>query len=360
MDGQAAAGLVSFVCNLLIERYGCTFAELLEAAALDREDLRDPDALIPVEAVEDVIRFALMRTGDPALGLRMAEALDLRTQGFWGYALLSSMTFRQRIELHIRFQRLRGPTELSFRVEGERAIMEIAPRGVPSDVLPVAMDCSLAMTFIQQRRALRATPEAQVWVTYPEQPYHRELRAMASGPFVFGAPCVRVEFPARVLDLRLDGDPHLGKLATSRLDAQIERERERAAPTGVLERVRQRVTARLESDASLARIARDLRISARTLQRQLGAIGASFKELLDDVRRQHAIAYLSETERPIEEIAIRLGYDDPANFRRAFRRWTGVSPSLFRARLRTLAEASGPDLEEPEQAAEAAGFERSL
>jgi AraC-like DNA-binding protein len=70
--------------------------------------------------------------------------------------------------------------------------------------------------------------------------------------------------------------------------------------------------------------------SARTLQRRLAERGSSFSRLLQGVRFRNAQRLLQDPQMPLTEIARRLGYTDPANFIRAFKRWTGVGPSEFR------------------------------
>ena len=72
-------------------------------------------------------------------------------------------------------------------------------------------------------------------------------------------------------------------------------------------------------------------MSARTFQRQLKEEGASFSDLLADVRRGETLKRLKERNLTIAAIASDLGYSDQATFTRAFRRWTGVPPSRFRA-----------------------------
>jgi AraC-like DNA-binding protein len=72
-------------------------------------------------------------------------------------------------------------------------------------------------------------------------------------------------------------------------------------------------------------------MSARTFQRQLSKEGASFSDLLADVRRNETLERLKVRNVTIAAIATDLGYTDPATFTRAFRRWTGVPPSRFRA-----------------------------
>jgi AraC-like DNA-binding protein len=77
-------------------------------------------------------------------------------------------------------------------------------------------------------------------------------------------------------------------------------------------------------------VASSIGLSPRTLQRLLGRQGLSFSMLVDDVRLATARHLLDETECRLSEIALRLGYSDAAHFTRAFRRWTGVTPSEHR------------------------------
>ncbi len=69
-------------------------------------------------------------------------------------------------------------------------------------------------------------------------------------------------------------------------------------------------------------------MSDRTLKRQLAAEGTSFSNLVDEVRYRHATSRLSRNpDYTLQEIADELGYSDVANFSRAFKRWSGRSPS---------------------------------
>ena len=64
----------------------------------------------------------------------------------------------------------------------------------------------------------------------------------------------------------------------------------------------------------------------RTIQRKLAQEGTSFKDLVEDVRKNLALEYLRSTVLSVEEIALRLGYSDAPSFSHAFKRWTGSSP----------------------------------
>ena len=77
-------------------------------------------------------------------------------------------------------------------------------------------------------------------------------------------------------------------------------------------------------------VAAQLSVTVRTLQRRLKAGGISYRDLLGECQRRIALEELSRDELTIREVAIGLGYSDPAHFVRAFRRWTGCSPIEYR------------------------------
>jgi AraC-like DNA-binding protein len=80
-------------------------------------------------------------------------------------------------------------------------------------------------------------------------------------------------------------------------------------------------------------VAQALHVSQRTLQRRLQDEGTSFQRLLDDTRRELAEQYLAQPNLTLLEAAYLLGFADPSNFFRAFRRWFGLTPGEYRARL---------------------------
>ncbi|MEW5421229.1 AraC family transcriptional regulator ligand-binding domain-containing protein [Amorphus sp. 3PC139-8] len=88
----------------------------------------------------------------------------------------------------------------------------------------------------------------------------------------------------------------------------------------------------LDGQTDIDGTARMAGTSVRNLQRMLGQRGYTYREVVRAARKARAISLLRETDRPILEIAVLLGYEDHASFSRAFQSWLGCTPSEFRAR----------------------------
>lgn len=113
----------------------------------------------------------------------------------------------------------------------------------------------------------------------------------------------------------------------------------------LVEQVKRRIQMLLGSgDMSAERIAVPMNISPRHLRRKLNLEGTSYEILVDEVRKEGAIRMISQGQLSLTSIAYELGFLDPSSFTRAFRRWTGMSPTAFRATQRGGAsrQSTGP------------------
>ena len=113
----------------------------------------------------------------------------------------------------------------------------------------------------------------------------------------------------------------------------IERRRASAPDRPVTRMVERHVEPLLASGSvRIEDVARDLGFSRQTLYRRLKAEGLTFEQLLDGLRQRLALRFIRDEGLPVKDAAYRLGFSDPAAFSRAFKRWTGSSPSALRGR----------------------------
>jgi AraC-like DNA-binding protein len=109
---------------------------------------------------------------------------------------------------------------------------------------------------------------------------------------------------------------------------------ERLDRADIVAQVRRRTLELLPSgQPTQLEIARGLALSPRTLHRRLAESGTGFAELLDSTRRELAAGYLQRTDYSVAEVAYLVGFAEVSSFNRAFRRWTGRSPSAVRREL---------------------------
>ncbi|MFC5408475.1 helix-turn-helix domain-containing protein [Larkinella bovis] len=88
---------------------------------------------------------------------------------------------------------------------------------------------------------------------------------------------------------------------------------------------------RLDSQqtAQIEEVADEMGLSVRSLQRRLQAENVTFREIVDEARRDIALRLIRTNQHNINEIACVMGYDEPSSFRRAFKKWTGHNPKAY-------------------------------
>lgn len=155
----------------------------------------------------------------------------------------------------------------------------------------------------------------------------RAMEAESGAPVTYAADWCEVSFPAAIAELPIAGGrPAIARVIEERLDRMLEAQ---ACGHDVSARVRSAAVELMRSGGcDVEQLARALRMSRRSLERALAQEGTSAAALVEDERRQLALAWLPELS--VDEVAARLGYSDARAFARAFKRWTGQAPSAAR------------------------------
>ena len=298
-------------------------------AALD-----DPDARIPEKTAEAVWRMAADLTGDAALGIRVAEALPRGALDLVEYAFRSSASLAVGLERLARYSPVMSD-RVAARMEATGDGILILVRDTARTVLhPGRSEFALAVALKLARDATGADLRpTQVCFAHPEPhdtgPHHRFFR----GDIRFNAGANSIMLSAADGARPLVGaDAALAAIVRRRLD-KVLASREATASASLGAQVRRMLVEGLgHATFSPETAAAALHMSRRTLSRRLAAEKTSFRELLDEVRSEFARALLMDRSLSVADVAFFLNYSEPAAFHRSFRRWTGQTPSDYRAR----------------------------
>ncbi len=324
------------------ESQGLQPEQLLAGTQLTLSELEQPGCQVPLPVCATVFTNLQRLAPDPALGLHLGKLLNIRSHGFLGYALLSSRTVGEAADLAVRYFRTRTSLlEIRLFREGEMVVIQLDER-VPLGPLQVLIFDALMSLFIVCGQQLTGRKfNAEMRLAYPEHPHHAELRELLGERLSFDCAFTQVRFPRVGLQVSLGlPDPQLLEMAKAQCEAELQRLHDEG---GLLPEVRRLTKQYLAEQASLERVAEALHLSPRTLRRRLVELGTSFQMILEQLRRGRAVELLLHSTMSVEQIAAELGYLDPSNFGRAFRRWTGQSPRAYRTtRLFSPSQPSAP------------------
>jgi AraC-like DNA-binding protein len=313
-------------------------APLLASSGVAAHTLADPQARTPIAAYTELYNEVVAELGDEGFGLFSAP-LRPGTFEFLCRSIVGAATLGEALGRAARFLALVLP-DLTVRVtvEGDKARIEIEERRL---LQARVSDPRRVFAFEWLLRLLhglacwlagRGLTLDEVRFPYPRPPHAGDYALVYTEKSVFDAPMLRATLDARLLALpvrRSESDlASFLEGAPGKISMLYRRDRDAARA------VREALGRSLEGAPDFDAVARLLNTSPRTLHRRLADEGTSFRAIKESLRRELALQRLEKTRASVAEIATELGYSEPSAFFRAFRGWTGASPSAHRRRAR--------------------------
>lgn len=314
----------------LVRRLGGDPAALMHAVELAPEVLDDPERTLPLAQLARLLDDAAEHLARPDFGLLLSRAQDITVLGATALIARYSPDVAAALEGIARHLPYHTPgASLSWHDSGRadltirydlsleadtprRQIMELS-YAVAWNFLSLIANDAGAGWRVEFRHAAASAPAV--------------YRDYFAGPVRFEQPQDALIIPRRLLAMPINPD-HPGLLAVAeRFVGHVLRRH----PLDIGGQVAALIERQLAGGGcTLERVASQLGLHLRSLQRQLAAQNLHFADIIDRVRRQRAEEFLRQPVVPLAQVAALLGYSEQSAFNRACKRWFGCTPLVFR------------------------------
>lgn len=321
-------GIAHAMVKTLAE-YGLDAQALFTEAGLDFSSLQTQERQ-EARNMQTVWRLATQHSGDDAFGITFAKNMNPMILHGLGFSWMASDSLLDAFIRLVKYYRLittAGGIELKEQGEVYRVRYLIPTQGTPA---PASLDAALAI-FLQFCRFTKGANMSPTKVALQrEKPKnHQAFESYFQCDIDYESEFNSLYFSKTLLEETLPtANPEL-----ARANDQVVIEYLRKFDQGdIVSKVRAIIIECLPSGSpSQDKIAAAVHMSARTLQRKLVDKQTSYKHLLDEIRQELAKQYLREKGRTIGEVTYLLGFSEPSNFTRSFKRWTGITPAEYQA-----------------------------
>jgi AraC-like DNA-binding protein len=316
-----------------LKSYGVDYRKLFRKVGMDPTHLADSNARFDFLSVTKLWDMALEETQDPCFGLVTVNHWHPTSMHALGYSWLASPSLMEAFDRLQRYIRIvNNAVEVQINSEKNHMTEIVVGSSLTSHQgSPAAYDAALAvLTHMCRLNYGRELDPVKIRTrrSQPSANCQDRLNAFFRAPIEYDADDIAIYFENSVLKKHLPAS----NLELARAnDKVIDEYLSHLDGVSVGIRTKAKITELLPSGSvNEEKVAAFLNLSVRSMQRKLKEEGSSFKELLNKTRQELAEQYIENSRLSINEITYLLGFSDPANFSRAFKRWHGVSPSQYR------------------------------
>jgi AraC-like DNA-binding protein len=321
------------LCEVANER-GVATSEILAGTGIGPDDLNDPEAVVAAADEIVAVRRLLGILGDHGgLGIDVGSRFRLTHLGLFGFAAMSCATFRELLDVSMRYFSL---TMLNIDVKlfegADSCLLEFVVDHLPADVRGFFLERDVAGIVMTVREfalpvVARYADQVTIEATLDKEVVAPLLELLPVVNREFGRAHNRLHFPRAMFDEPLpQADGHTLQMCIAQCDVLMQRNEQRRGITAV---VRSKLFRESGRFPTLPQMAAELDVHPRTLRRQLAEEGTSFRALLNEARSTLAVDLLCNVGLTVDEVSRRLGYTDTSTFCHAFKRWHGVAPSAY-------------------------------
>ena len=297
---------------------------------MNRHRLKRPIARVPIETYLLIQDEAAEYIHDPYFGLHMGEFAEAGSWSILGYMMMNCKNLGEAIEKSGRYSRIIGNLiegKAHFRFNKVKVVFSTPPHAPKMSRHCFEAAFSSLVRMVRNLTGVKLSP-LEVTFIYPKPASTAEYERVFCCPVLF-----EQKENSLTVDLKIGNTPilmanpglleYFEKYAQDFLAEMDRKDETTRAVTKI-------ILARLDDETlSIEKVAKEMAVSVRTLQNRLEAEGMVFSELLKGIRERLAKRYLSENYS-VEQITYLLGFSEASTFRKAFKKWAGVTPKEYR------------------------------
>lgn len=331
-EESVSSGFVLGLLGYAVSR-GADRCALLTASEIDPSLLTDRDARLPYARYVALMQAAKAATSDPALALNFGQAVDVAEISVVGLIGKASETMLEAFEQLNRYVRLIIDVRLQgkdrFALRRDTSGLWFTDLRASPNTFPELTESAFSHVVAGPRRLGMPNWVKEVRVTHPKPAHAADYERTFRAPVLFGGDRNAMRMDESVVSYPVGQLPRYAfGVLTDHADALISALDASGTARGRVESLLMSVLHK--GEANMDAIAAKLGFSRQSLYRSLKSEGATFEQVLDELRHRMALDYLAAKRVSVNETAYLVGFSDPASFSRAFKRWTGKSPSEYR------------------------------
>lgn len=336
LAAQATPQVISSWTRVLLNALtaeGHDGAEIAAKAGFSQSDFVDPNARFSLDRTSNFWRIAVEETGDDAIGIWVSQYVQPTTFHALGLAVAASRNWYEALSRMERYSEVVSDSEkVIINIQDNHWEYILSPGAKTYRACPESLDAIASYMVRVSRTSIEKfkTP-LSVELARPKPKNHSVFSDFYGCPIKYGADITRLLLPLELMHAPLSttnislaeqGDhivqAYLKQVGTDPLDKKLRQVIVDALPSG---------------NINIQIIAKDTGMSVRSLQRHFSDMGGTFSGFISDIRTAMARNYLAQNTLPITEIAFLLGYSDTASFSRAFKTWTGKTPTQYQRQI---------------------------
>jgi len=327
----SSLGSWALVAAQAIDSYGLDSPQIFKQVGVNLADIKKPNARLPTSAMVRVWQLAIELSEDPYIALRVAKFFSPTAFSALGMALATSENVYDALQRASRYSRIISDCSRTSLTESEQEVafrVDLKYANQAQVYYPGVEAIFTSMFNLLRTVAGKGFNAKGVYFKHTFMGDIKPFEKFFDCPVYFSSIHNQMVFDKQhIFDEQLFSNSAL----TLTLDEWVEEYLSKFNKILISTQVKEYLLKHLaHGKIDLPSISSALALSTRMLQRKLKDEGVSYSELLDECRQKMALKMITHNKLPLAEVSYILGFSDQSNFSRAFKRWTGTSPNMYR------------------------------